>query len=98
MLHHIGKMRSWPIWLRLGLAVAIVAATFALQFPFETHVPGEPFLLFFIVVVALTVVFGNRTGFLATGLSTILSCLFFVPDGSVAFYRATDLIKVELYA
>jgi two-component system, sensor histidine kinase PdtaS len=68
------------------------------QLPIERQVPGEPFLLFVLVVIASTLAFGTSAGFLATALSTILSILFFEPVGSIVLWHAADLIKIELYA
>jgi len=68
------------------------------QLPIERHLPGEPFLLFLLVVIAATLAFGAAAGFLSVGLSTILSALFFEPVGSLAIQHATDLITIELYA
>src|SRR4029077_10750289 len=58
----------------------------------------EPFLLFFILVIASTLAFGEPIGFLACGLSTVLSFYFFDPGDSLAIHHAADLIKIELYA
>jgi hypothetical protein len=59
---------------------------------------GEPFLLFFAITVGCTVLFGRSIGFIAVGLSSLLSLHFFDPGGSIYIYHAADLIKVELYA
>ena len=90
--------RKWPVPINVAVTTAAVVATCLFQLPIERHVPGEPFLLFILVVIASTLAFGASVGFLATGLSTILSMLFFEPIGSFAVWRATDLIKIELYA
>jgi len=75
-----------------------VGAACLFQLPIERHVPGEPFLLFLLVVIASTLAFGASVGFVGVALSTILSALFFEPVGSIAVWHAIDLIKIELYA
>src|SRR5262245_50458632 len=81
----------------LAWGLALSTAYF-LQIPIETEVPGEPFLLFFAIVVGCSLVFGHITGFLAVAVSSLLSLHFFEPGGSIKIYHASDLIKVELYA
>jgi two-component sensor histidine kinase len=98
MLKILQVARRWPAWLRAGLSTAAIAIALAAQLPIEKEVPGEPFLLFFIVVIASTLAFGERIGILAVVLTTLLSTLFFEPVGSLTLQLATDLIKVELYA
>jgi K+-sensing histidine kinase KdpD len=61
-------------------------------------VPGEPFLLFLLVVIASTLAFGASAGIVGVAVSTLLSIPFFEPIGSFALWHATDLIKIELYA
>lgn len=73
-------------------------AAYLFQLPIEREVPGEPFLLFLLVVIASTLAFGAGCGFLAAALSTIVSILFFEPAGSFVLWHAVDLIKIELYA
>jgi two-component sensor histidine kinase len=90
--------RKWPVPVGVAATIAAVVAACLFQLPIERHVPGEPFLLFILVVIASTLSFGASLGFLATGLSTILSMLFFEPVGTFAVWHATDLIKIELYA
>src|SRR5262245_7225199 len=87
-----------PLAIRLAATGAAVAATCLFQLPIERQVPGEPFLLFLLVVIASTLAFGASVGFVCMGLSTLLSIPFFEPIGSFALWHATDLIKIELYA
>ena len=98
MVRKIGEIRGWPWWIRLALTGAVLMATFLFQIPLEREVPGEPFLLFFLVVVGATLIFGRNVGLLAAGLSALLSVFFFEPFGSFAIEHAADVIKVELYA
>jgi len=90
--------RKWPLSICLAATVAAVGAACLFQLPIERHVPGEPFLLFILVVIASTLAFGAIAGFIGVALSTILSLLFFEPVGSFALWHAIDLIKIELYA
>lgn len=98
MLHKLRALRSWTLWLRLVLTAASLGVMSALQLPLETEVPGDPFLLFFMVVIGSALAFGEHVGFFAVGLSTLLSPFFFEPVGSFAVVHAFDLIKIELYA
>jgi two-component sensor histidine kinase len=96
-----GKVRAaqrLPLWCRVAITLTAIAAACLLQLPLEREVPGEPFLLFFLVVVVSTLAFGARVGFLAVGLSTLLSVFFFEPKGTLALRHAPDLIKIEVYA
>jgi two-component system, sensor histidine kinase PdtaS len=90
--------RKWPLSVCLATTVAAVGAACLFQLPIERHVPGEPFLLFLLVVIASTLAFGASAGFVGVGVSTILSILFFEPVGSFELWYAIDLIKIELYA
>ena len=90
--------QKWPLSFCLSAAATAVVLAFLFQLPIEREVPGEPFLLFLLVVIASTLAFGASAGFLCTVLSTMLSTLFFEPVGSFALWHAVDLIKIELYA
>ncbi len=98
MLHKLLFLRAWPLWLRLSISGASLAAAYAFQIPAGKDIPGEPFLLFFIVVVISTLAFGELAGFLACGASAVLSIHFFEPIGTLSLSHAADLIKIELYA
>jgi hypothetical protein len=56
-----------------------VAAATALQLPAEVNLPGQPFLLYFVAVVATASVLGRTAGFVAVAESTVASPLFFDP-------------------
>jgi two-component sensor histidine kinase len=98
MVRKIGEVRGWPVWVRLGLVGVVMLGTFLFQIPMERQVPGEPFLLFFLVVIGATVAFGKGVGLFAVALSALLSIFFFEPFGSLAIWRAADVVKIELYA
>ena len=91
-------VQSYSFWLHLAITGAVLAAACLFQLPLEREVPGEPFLLFFLVVVAATLAFGTRIGFVTAGMSTVLALLFFEPVGTFALQNAADLVSVELYA
>lgn len=69
-----------------------------LQLPIERAVPGEPFLLLLLVVIGVTLLFGARIGLAGVGLSTLFSIPFFEPMGTLALARASDLLKIEVFA
>jgi PAS domain S-box-containing protein len=75
-----------------------VAAATALQLPVEIEVPGEPFLLNFIAVVACACGLGRMPGFVATAQSTIVSLPYFEPVYSFKLAHAIDLLAVGPYA
>jgi two-component sensor histidine kinase len=77
---------------------AAVVAAYLLQIPLERQIPGEPFLLFFLVVIGVVFAFGANTGFVGVAMTTALSIPFFEPTGSLALHHAADLVKVEVYA
>jgi two-component sensor histidine kinase len=98
MLNKLMALHAWPLPLRISVSCVAVAAAYAFQIPIEREVPGEPFLLFYIAVIASTLAFGEVAGFVACAASTVLSVYFFEPIGVFALHRAEDLIKIELYA
>src|SRR6516225_9848181 len=89
--------QKWPLSICLAAAASAVVLADLFQLPIERQVPGEPFLLFLLVVIASTLAFGASAGLLDAALSTILSMLFFEPVGSFVVWHAVDLIKIELY-
>ena len=65
--------QNWWLPIRLAATGAAVTATCLFRLPIERHVPGEPFLLFLLIVIASTLAFGASVGFVGVGLSTLLS-------------------------
>jgi two-component sensor histidine kinase len=98
MLALLKVTNTFPLWLRVAITCFALGAAYLFQIPLETEVPGEPFLLFFAILVGCTLAFGRITGFLAVVVSSLLSLHFFEPGRSIDIYHASDLIKVELYA
>ncbi|MBO0764940.1 MAG: sensor histidine kinase [Hyphomicrobiaceae bacterium] len=99
MLACLNAMHRWSLAARLGVATMAVAIAYLFQIPLEREVPGEPFLLFFLIVSATALAFGRGVGLFAVGLSTFLSFFFFEPGSNPALLiHASDLIRVELYA
>jgi PAS domain-containing protein len=91
-------IQCWPLWIRLALMCVALGAAYLLQIPLERDWPGEPFLLFLLIVVGTTLCFGTRLGLLSVALSTFLSLYFFEPVGSPMVRYASDLDKILLYA
>jgi two-component sensor histidine kinase len=98
MWRYVGTLQRWSLWARIAITAAAVVATHLLQIPLEQDIPGEPFLLFFLVVTGVTLAFGAGAGFVGVAMTTVLSVLFFEPVGSLGLVHAADLIKVEVYA
>jgi two-component sensor histidine kinase len=90
--------QRWPLWSRVAITASAVIISYLVQIPLGDQVPGEPFLLFSLVVISATLAFGSQAGFVAVGLSTLLSLPFFEPHGSLSVFRATHLISIEVYA
>jgi len=82
----------------VGIATAAVAAVTVLQLPLEADVPGEPFLLYFVVAVASAAAFGRIPGFVTVAVTAVTSILYFDPPYSLSLIHAADLVAVEIYA
>jgi len=98
MTWKILQTQRWPLWVRLAVVAAVLVVVFLFQIPLEREVPGEPFLLFFLVVIGATLAFGKGVGLVSVAISSLLSTFFFEPFGSLAIHQAGDVIKIELYA
>src|SRR5712671_1252770 len=98
MLRWITVARSWRPLVRIGIATIAVAATTGLQLAVEVNFPGQPFLLYFVAVVASASVLGRTAGFVAVAETTIASLLFYDPAYSLKVTHTVDLLAVEIYA
>jgi two-component system, sensor histidine kinase PdtaS len=97
VLQDLRAVQCWPLWVRLALMGVALGAAYVFQIPLERDWPGEPFLLFLLVVIGTTLCFGARLGLLSVALSTFLSLYFFEPVGSPELRYASDLDKIALY-
>jgi two-component sensor histidine kinase len=98
MLGNIRAVRQWSLWSRLAITGVALVIACILQVPLEQEIPGEPFLLFFLIVIGATLSFGRNVGLVGVGLSAFFALYFFEPYNTPAINHAADLIKVELYA
>jgi PAS domain S-box-containing protein len=98
MLRWITLSRSWHPLVRIGIATIAVAATTGLQLPVEVNFPGQPFLLYFVAVVASASVLGRTAGFVAVAETSIASLLFYDPGYSLKVTHTVDLLAIQLYA
>jgi two-component system, sensor histidine kinase PdtaS len=98
MLHKVRAAHQWPLWSRLAVTGVVLVIACAFQLPLQREVPGEPFLLFFLIVIAAALIFGKNVGYAGVGLSAFLSLYFFEPTNTLAIQNAADLIRVQLYA
>jgi PAS domain S-box-containing protein len=98
MLRWITHARSWYLFVRIGIATIAVAAATGLQLPVEVNFPGQPFLLYFVAVVALAAILGRTAGFVAVAETGIASLLFYDPIYSLKVIHAIDLLAIEIYA
>jgi PAS domain S-box-containing protein len=92
MLQWIILARSWHALVRIGLATIAVAAATVWQ------LPGEPFMLYFLAVVASASVLGRTAGFVAVAASTIASLLHYDPVHLLKVTHTVDLLVIEIYA
>jgi PAS domain S-box-containing protein len=86
------------VLVRVGIATIAVAAATAVQMPAEVIFPGQPFLLYFVAVVASASVLGRIAGFVAVAETTIASLLFYYPLYSLKVTHSVDLLAIEIYA
>jgi PAS domain S-box-containing protein len=99
MLQWITLARSWHLLARIGIVTIAVAAATALQLPVAANFPGEPFLLYFVAVVASASVLGRAAGFVAVAETSVASLIFYDPVYSLKVTRAVvDLLAIEIYA
>src|SRR5215475_5210076 len=98
MLQLITLARSWHPLVRIGIATIAVAAATGLQMPVEIIFPGQPFLLYFVAVVASASLLGRTPGFIAVAETTIASWLFYDPVYSLKVTHAVDLLAIQIYA
>jgi PAS domain S-box-containing protein len=98
VLQDLRAIQCWPLWVRLTLMWTGLGAAYLLQIPVERDWPGEPFLLFLLVVIGTTLCFGARLGLISAAISAFLSLYFFEPIGSPTLRYASDLNKIALYA
>jgi PAS domain S-box-containing protein len=98
VLRWITLARSWHLLIRIGIATVAVAAVTVLQMPVEIIFPGQPFLLYFVAVIASAVVLGRTAGFVAAVESAIASLLFYDPIYSLKVTHTVDLLAIEIYA
>jgi PAS domain S-box-containing protein len=97
LLRGIKRARQWHVLTRVGIATAVVAVVTAFQLPLEADVPGEPFLLYFIVAVASAAAFGRIPGFVTVAETAVTSVLYFDPMYSLRLIHAADLVAIEIY-
>src|SRR5215467_11302364 len=98
MLQWITLARSWHPVVRIGVATIAVAAATAVQLPVEVIFPGQPFLLYFVAVVASASVLGRTAGFVAVAETSIASLLFYDPIYSLKVTHTVDLLAIQIYA
>jgi PAS domain S-box-containing protein len=98
MLRWITLLRSGPALVRIGITTIAVAVATALQLPVEVTFPGQPFLLYFVAVIASASVLGRTAGFVAVVETSLTSLLFYDPAYSLKVTHTVDLLAIEIYA
>ena len=99
VLQELRAIRCWPLWIRVALMWAGRGASYLVQIPTLWDWPGEPFLLFLLVVIGTTLCFGTRLGLISAALSVFLSLYFFEPVDSPTLqistrYRSTRSLRL----
>jgi PAS domain S-box-containing protein len=91
MLRWITLARSWHLLVRIGIAtIAVAVAT-------VWRLPGEPFVLYLVAVVASASVLGRTAGFVAVAESAIASLLLFDPVYSLKVTDTVNLFALQIY-
>jgi PAS domain S-box-containing protein len=98
MLQWITVARSWHLLARIGIVTIAVAVATALQLPVEINFPGQPFLLYFVAVVASASVLGRIASFVAVAETSIVALIFHEPAYSLKLVNPIDLLAIEIYA
>jgi hypothetical protein len=76
MLATLGALNALPLWMRVAIASLAVVGAYLFQIPIATAVPGEPFLLFFVVVGGCSLAFGRAIGFSTVALTVFTIVAF----------------------
>ena len=97
MLSLLEKTSTLPLWSKLATTGLLVTLAFFVQVPNSADVPGEPFLFFFTIVACSSFLFGAVPGLVAAAATSVLSLLFFAPQGALAISAGPDVIRVEIY-
>jgi PAS domain S-box-containing protein len=90
--------RTLPVLVRAGIATIAVAAATAVQMPVGANFPGQPFLLYFVAVVASACLLGRIAGFVAVAETSILALIYHEPVYSLRLTSPIDLLAIEIYA
>ncbi len=75
-----------------------MAAATVLQLPAEIIFPGQPFLLYFVAVIASASALGRTAGFVAVAETAVASLLFYDPVYSLKVTHSVDLLAILIYA
>src|SRR5260370_5834238 len=98
MLRWITLARSWHPLIRIGIATIAVAATTGLHLPLEINFPGQPFLLYFVAVVASASVLSRTARFVAVAETSMASLLFYDPAYSLQVTHTVDLLALQTHS
>jgi two-component sensor histidine kinase len=91
-------LRNRHVALRIVLTFMALVAAFAFQFPIQSEVPGEPFLLSLLTVIIAALMFGEGVGLFGAFLSCVLAALYFEPWRGLEFIETAHVVKIEFYA
>ncbi len=92
------RLRHVPALARYACTTAFVLVAFGIRYVFWAAWPGEPYLLFFPIVILAAFVFDRGSGLWAVALSALLTLYFFIePVGSFALARSADLIAFIIF-
>ena len=73
LLRHTFLTRAWPIWARYTVTVLAVIAALGFSLVLPQHLPGTPFLPFFLAIIICSALFDHGSGIVAVLLSAALA-------------------------
>jgi len=83
---------------RYGITTGIVLLAALLRYSLGDTLKGYPFLLFIPAIFLASLLFDRASGFVAVGLSSVLSVLLWIePRGSLTIAERGDLLALILY-
>jgi two-component sensor histidine kinase len=87
----------YPVLLRYGATLFIVAIAFLLRLSLEHQLASYPLLLFFPAVFLSALLFDKGSGFFATVASTMLASTFFIPRMQGRLVQADQFLPLALF-
>jgi two-component system, sensor histidine kinase PdtaS len=98
LLRHTFLTRAWPIWARYTVTVLAVIAALGFSLVLPQHLPGAPFLPFFLAIIICSALFDHGSGIVAVLLSAALAKWYLIaPIGTLNVNSADDVAGLALF-